>query len=238
MTGVIIGFARIIGGAPSTVSGLTNHLLNETQTPEAGVLAQYYTRGTELGEETLRLNEFARQIAGGTMLSSAAEDVLIEDYLRRGADLDLLDLYRERIGQRLSVIAQRITDGLEYAPLAVLRPDIHPSVVVGLGIDPDVPLTKPKINALLAGRRADGEPIEAKHYAVVRQKPVDPRTGARELTQPIGSYDFCPTPDKSVSVAHAFRLAGGKGPDFQRSHRRGPDGGRLYCRPCRAGPDR
>jgi hypothetical protein len=33
---------------------------------------------------------------------------------------------------------------------------------------------------------------------------TDERTGERTFSTPIGSYDFCPTPDKSVSVAWAF----------------------------------
>jgi hypothetical protein len=35
---------------------------------------------------------------------------------------------------------------------------------------------------------------------------VDPKTGEQRYSGPIGSYDFCPTPDKSVSVAWAFAL--------------------------------
>ena len=65
-------------------------------------------------------------------------------------------------------------------------------------------LSREQISALLAGRRADGELIAGKHYAKVRSLPVNPKTGERNLSYPIGSYDFCPTPDKSVSVAWAF----------------------------------
>jgi hypothetical protein len=58
--------------------------------------------------------------------------------------------------------------------------------------------------AALAGRRTDGERVEGKHYAKERRLPVDPKTGEERYSGPIGSYDFCPTPDKSVSVAWAF----------------------------------
>ena len=33
---------------------------------------------------------------------------------------------------------------------------------------------------------------------------MDPKTGEQRYSGPIGSYDFCPTPDKSVSVTWAF----------------------------------
>jgi hypothetical protein len=63
-------------------------------------------------------------------------------------------------------------------------------------------------DAPLAGRRTDGARVEAKHYAEERRLPVDPKTGEQRLSTPIGSYDFCPTPDKSVSVAWAFAAPG------------------------------
>ena len=79
---------------------------------------------------------------------------------------------------------------------------------MGLGLEVGVPVIgQDRINGLLAGRRADGEKIEGKHYAKTRQLPENPRTGERELSQPIGAYDFCPSPDKSVSVAWAFSSA-------------------------------
>src|SRR4029077_16046265 len=74
----------------------------------------------------------------------------------------------------------------------------------GLGIEADDILSREQISALLAGRRADGALIADKHYAKVGTLPVNPKTGERNQSYPIGSYDFCPTPDKSVSVAWAF----------------------------------
>jgi conjugative relaxase-like TrwC/TraI family protein len=110
----------------------------------------------------------------------------------------------ERVARRLADMAERISEGLENAPVAVIRPDLHPIAAAGLGIDPDALLTKQRIDALLAGRRSDGELVEGKNYAVERQLPVNPKTGERKLAHPIGAFDFCPTPDKSVSVAWAF----------------------------------
>jgi len=137
----IVGFARISGGAPSSVRAMSAHLINQTMPQgERGVLAAYYTRGLALSEERL----------------------------------------------------------------AILRADMHPVAARGLGIDPAVPLTHDQINGLLAGRRADGEKIEGKQYAKVRDLGVNPWTGEHSISTPIGSYDFCPQPHKSVSVAFAF----------------------------------
>jgi hypothetical protein len=136
----LIGFAKIAGGMPSSVGAMTDHLLNQTLTPEQASLAAYYGRGQ----------------------------------VRESADL------------------------------AELRPDLHPLVAQGWGIDPAAPITRDTINALLAGRRADGAFIAGKHYAEERRLPLDPKTGEERFSTPIGSYDFCPTPDKSVSVAWGF----------------------------------
>ena len=89
-------------------------------------------------------------------------------------------------------------------PIAGLRRDMHPSVVNGLSITITRPLTQDEINALIAGRAADGSKIEGKVYAIERQMPDDEKTGERKWSHPIGSFDFCPTPDKSISVAWAF----------------------------------
>ena len=90
------------------------------------------------------------------------------------------------------------------APIAVVRPDLHPMVALGLGIDPSRRLTGDQVEALLAGRRSDGELIEGKNYAKARRLPVDPKTGEERYSGPIGSYDFSTSADKSVSVAWAF----------------------------------
>jgi TrwC relaxase/AAA domain/CHC2 zinc finger len=86
---------------------------------------------------------------------------------------------------------------------ARLRRDMHPLVAKGLGVDPEKPVGMDEINALLAGRRADGEKIEGKEYSELREY-KDPKTGETKTKVPIGSVDFCMTPDKSVSVAWAF----------------------------------
>lgn len=88
--------------------------------------------------------------------------------------------------------------------LAVLRPDMAPHVMHALGIDPARALAKDEINALIAGRRADGEKIVGRHYAVSRGLPVNPKDGAKRHSTPIGAIDFPVTPHKSVSVGYAF----------------------------------
>ncbi len=84
-----------------------------------------------------------------------------------------------------------------------LRPDLHPLVVKGLGLQPERPLTKDEIGALLAGRRADGKKITGKEYSTLREY-VDPKTGETKKKTPLGAIDFTLTPDKTVSVAWAF----------------------------------
>lgn len=90
------------------------------------------------------------------------------------------------------------------APLAIVRPDLHPLAAMGLGLAGDRRLTNDQVEALLAGRRADGELIEGKHYAKERRLPTNPKTGEERKSIPIGSYDFSTSADKSVSVAWAF----------------------------------
>lgn len=116
-------------------------------------------------------------------------------------------LVRDRITSRLDVLVDRIEKGELDAPLAIVRPDADPRALAGLGIEADGLLSRDEINALLAGRRADGELVEGKEYAEERQLPVNPKTGEERYSTPIGSYDFCPTPDKTVSVAWGFASA-------------------------------
>ena len=199
----MIGFAQIIGGKPSSVGGMTDHLMNKTLAlgPEDERLALYYGRGQVKDDS---LNELARAVADGTLTFSEAIGTAMSEYLGAGGDIDTLDAAEDRLAKRLADLAMRIQEGLENAPVAVIRPDLHPLAASGLGIDADDILSREQISALLAGRRADGDLIAGKHYAKVRSLPVNPKTGERNLSYPIGSYDFCPTPDKSVSVAWAF----------------------------------
>ena len=64
----------------------------------------------------------------------------------------------ERVARRLADMAERVREGLENAPVAVIRPDLHLLAAAGLGIDPDALLTKQRIDALLAGRRSSRSP--------------------------------------------------------------------------------
>jgi conjugative relaxase-like TrwC/TraI family protein len=198
----LIGFAKIAGGTPGSAVAMTDHLLAMTLAPEQVKLATYYGRGGV--SQDSELAELARQVAEQKILFTEALDALMSSYICGGGDLDLLDAAQERIEKRLSDLAFRIQEGLEDAPLAIIRPDMHPLVAVGLGIDPAGMLSKAEINALLSGNRADGERIDGKHYAVERQLPIDPKDREVRYSTPIGSYDFTTSADKSVSVAHAF----------------------------------
>ena len=103
------------------------------------------------------------------------------------------DIAERLYENRLDVRVDRIERGLEHAHLAVVRPDTHPMVLAGLGIHEDGLLNDREISALMVGKRADGQRIEGKRYAV-----------AFEGHLPIGSYAFIPTPDKTISVAWAM----------------------------------
>jgi TrwC relaxase len=197
----VIGFAQIAGGAPSSVGAMTRHLLNNTVSGEEARLAAYYGRGMVRDD----LRELAGQVADGSVAYADALGILVQDYLAQGGNRNLLVAAEARLGKRLGDLVFRVREGLEDAPVAVIRSDLHPLAARGLGIDDPQGLLSPEqINALLAGRRTDGALIAGKSYARERRLPVDPKTGEQRYSGPIGSYDFCPTPDKSVSVAWAF----------------------------------
>jgi hypothetical protein len=110
----------------------------------------------------------------------------------------------QTVPREVADLARYYTQSMEVGQDEALpRRDMHPVVAKGLGIDPDKPVTADQINALLAGRRADGEKIEGKTYSELREY-TDPKTGELKTKVPIGAVDFCFTPDKSVSVAWAF----------------------------------
>ena len=198
--------AKIAGGSAGT-SGLTRHLMNNTLAPEPSILAAYYGRGAVIDTEML---EAARAIADGDLTFSESLDRMMSNYLSSGRDTESIGLHEKRTSERLAALTARIladrdnnTETLK-APVAVIRPDIHPLAAQGLGIRAGDILAPGEIDALLAGRRSDNKPIEGKAYAKERRLPVNPRTGADKRSMPIGSFDFTVTPAKSVSVAWAF----------------------------------
>lgn len=113
-------------------------------------------------------------------------------------------LLNETLPREVADLARYYTRGMETgADEAIPRHDIDPLVAKGLGIDPNRALNREELSALLAGRRADGEKIEGKTYSQLRTY-TDPKTGEEKEKIPLGSVDFCMTPDKSVSVAWAL----------------------------------
>ena len=198
----MIGYAKIAAGAPSSMGAMTDHLLNQTLKPEQVGPANYYNLG--MVEDPL-MAELAQQVASGEITFSEGSDRLVARYVADGGDLDLLDAAQERLEKRLSEQALRLQEGIQDTSLGVLRPDIHPRVLLGLGIEADGMLSKEQINRLLAGRRADsGEKIEGKTYAPKRRLPVNPRDKEVRYSVPLGSLSFSPMPHKTVSVAWAF----------------------------------
>ncbi|GEO42632.1 hypothetical protein SAE02_67800 [Skermanella aerolata] len=113
-------------------------------------------------------------------------------------------LLNETLPREVADLTRYYTRGMETgADEAIARQDMDPLVAKGLGIDPDRALSREELSALLAGRRTDGEKIEGKTYSQLRTY-TDPKTGEEKEKVPLGSVDFCMTPDKSVSVAWAF----------------------------------
>lgn len=201
--------AAKIGGGDAGTSGLTRHLMNATLAPEQDQsrMAAYYGRGAVIDTALL---EAARAIADKEMSFGEALDGLVSGSIEAGGDLARMDEWELRTSDRLSALVLRIdadrengTDTLN-APVAIIRPDIHPIAARGLGIEQGDILAPQEIDALLAGRRADNEPVDGKTYATERQLPIDPKTGKDRRSMVIGSYDFTVSPDKTVSVAWAF----------------------------------
>ena len=181
---------------------MSGHLLTQTLPREVVDLARYYTRGMEPGtEEDRQIAALAEQVARGSLRYGEALDDLLAADLARGGNGDTET--EGRLGKRLADATDRVLDGDRGETAAEPRRDMHPLVAKGLGIDPSQGLTREELNALLAGWRTDGEKIEGKQLAKPRQY-TDARTGEQEESVPIGSVDFCLTPDKSVSVAWAF----------------------------------
>jgi hypothetical protein len=200
---VTIGFAEIAATSPADAAGMVRHLLNNTLGQGRIRLASYYNRG---GEGESHWYELAEQVIAGDLEWGDAVDCLMAEWYRRWdtGDNDAIYTAQMAYGDRLDHVIERVEAGLAYAPLAVIRPDIEAGVMLGLGLQPGLLLNEQEINHLLAGRRVDGEKIDGKHYAVERTLPVGKQIGGRKYSTPIGSYDFCPTPDKSVSIAWAF----------------------------------
>lgn len=131
------------------------------------------------------------------------------------------------VPREVADLARYYEQGMEVGEdQAKPRQDMHPIVAKRLGIDPEKPVTFAQINALLSGRRADGEKIEGKTYSEFREY-TDPKTGERKEKVPIGSVDFCLTPDKSVSVAWAF-ATGAEQAAIYAAHRDAAQDAMLY----------
>ena len=198
----MIGFAAIAGGAPSTASSMTNHLLGMSLPTTEADLARYYQRGMQAGTpEEREVDDLARRVAHEGLAVSEAREALFQAHARRPGEMD--DAARERLEKLLAESVARFRDGSGEMTAATPRQDMHPLAAAGLGISAAHPVSRDEINCLLSGHRADGGTIEGKVYAKQRAF-TDPKTGENRDSTPIGSYDFCPTPDKSVSVAWAF----------------------------------
>jgi len=174
---LVISFANHADGA----------YLSQTElAPEIAQLEQAYSRAMEPGSKTERVIAcFAPLVASGLMSFSEASNAMAHAYIAMGKDIDGLDAAIDRMDKQLADAIDRNMPIVAATP----RPDMHPLVAHGLGIDRTQPVSQDELRGLLTGRRADGAPIEGKHY---------------HPTAPIGAYDFAVTAPKSTSVAWAF----------------------------------
>ena len=101
----MIGFAQIIGGKPSSVGGMTDHLMNKTLAlgSEDERLALYYGRG----QISVTLQELARAVADGSLRFSEAVEAAMSEHIGAGGDLDTLDGRREADSGRQALSSGR-----------------------------------------------------------------------------------------------------------------------------------
>jgi hypothetical protein len=150
----LIGFAEIAATAPSDVTGMTRHLLNNTLGKDSA-LAAYYNRG---GEGESHWFDLAEQVISGGLERGAAVDLLMEPWHHTWytGDEAAFHAAQEAYADRLDKVIDQIEGGLAHAPLGIVRPDIEACVMIGLGLRPGMLLGEDEINNLLAGRRVAG----------------------------------------------------------------------------------
>ena len=198
----MLTYSTIAAGEPSDARAMTDHLLTQTLPRDIAARARSLMQGPAAGSaEDRAVDALASAVWNQELGFSDALSVLMLDHADRDAETEIEE---QRLGDRLARVLERrdFEDAYGAAP-AEPRRDMHPLVARGLGLDPDQAISRTAIQALLAGRRADGRRIAGKSYAT-RRLLTDRRTGQTKESVPIGSVDFCLTPDKSVSVAWAF----------------------------------
>jgi hypothetical protein len=97
------------------------------------------------------------------------------------------------------------------------RRDMDPMVARRLGIDQNRPLARDQVAHLLAGKRADGKPIEGKS-----------KQGPTENKSRNGYIDLCFSADKSVSLAWAFAPTEAERNIIMQAHRDAVDSAMRY----------
>jgi hypothetical protein len=198
----MLTYSTIAAGEPSDARAMTNHLLTQTLPRDLAEQTRPLMQGIVAGSaEDRAVHALAGAVWARELGFGDAVSTLMLDHADRAADLEAEE---QRLGNRLVRVLERRDFEDTYGPApAEPRRDLHPLVARGLALDPDRTLSRSAIQALLAGRRADGRLIEGKSYAT-RRAFTDRRTGLTKEAVPIGSVDFCLTPDKSVSIAWAF----------------------------------
>ncbi len=161
-----------VAGSAAGGKAIAKYLTSETLRPENDALARYYAGETIPEHELTGMDHVARAILDGDVGYAEVLDDLVRAHMRVFGLPDDIDGLLQRIGDQLlrSVdnIEARKAIAAEGGTVARIRADLNPRLAQRLGIDANRPPTQNEIANLLAGLRADGQPIEGKQV----QKPI------------------------------------------------------------------
>lgn len=191
---------KIAATSPSSVTGMTKHLLNATLEITQNIEALSLVQGNSLEIEWYIL---AQDVLEGNIEYSEAIHTLMEPWYETAnygdPNFDNIEhALKVSFEDQFDTLINKIDAGTALAPLAIVRPDIEAGVAMGLGIIPGMLMSQDQVNAFIAGRKIDGSLIQGKYYAKERTN----KDGSKQ--HPIGSFDFCATAPKKFSTAWAF----------------------------------
>jgi hypothetical protein len=168
------------GAAGSSAAGhaTAKYLTSETFKPENADLAKYYAGEQASMDERTGMDDLGQAIADGDLPFGEALDMLVSAHVRTlglppGDNIEtyLADLetrITDRLLEKVDAADTREALAAEGGTVAKVRQDLNPGLARRLGISLDRPPTQSEIANLLAGLRADGQPIEGKQV----QKPI------------------------------------------------------------------
>ena len=130
--------SRIAATSPSSVAGMTKHLMNATLAADRNMEAFEFSRGSSIEHDWHRL---AAAVLDGDLKRSEAIAELMQPWLRTAnygtpKVWDHANIVQAQIEDRFDALTERVGDGTAFAPLAILRPDTEAGVSRALGILP------------------------------------------------------------------------------------------------------